>query len=156
MPSSRGSYQLRDRTQVSCIAGGFFTVWTPGKPVTTGVGSLSCLKANFPTQQSNWGLLNCRQVLYQLSYKRSPKNMLICNFSQIICLWPRSDTPLRQKWSIKCIWSWHSQIYNVEALFWLQKSGTEKKSWVYSGGFQAIVMGERRPHEASIRVWLWW
>ena len=27
-PFSRGSSQPRDRTQVSCIAGGFFTVWT--------------------------------------------------------------------------------------------------------------------------------
>ena len=27
MPSSRGSSQPRDRTQVSRIAGGFFTVW---------------------------------------------------------------------------------------------------------------------------------
>ena len=26
-PSSRGSSQLRDRTQVSCIAGRFFTIW---------------------------------------------------------------------------------------------------------------------------------
>ena len=28
MPSSRGSFQLRDRTQVSCIAGRFFITWT--------------------------------------------------------------------------------------------------------------------------------
>ena len=27
MPSSRGSSQPRDRTRISCIAGGFFTVW---------------------------------------------------------------------------------------------------------------------------------
>ena len=27
MPSSRKSFQCRDWTQVSCIAGGFFTVW---------------------------------------------------------------------------------------------------------------------------------
>ena len=27
MPFSRGSSQPRDRTQVSCIAGGFFTIW---------------------------------------------------------------------------------------------------------------------------------
>ena len=27
MPSSRGSSQPRDQTHVSCIAGGFFTVW---------------------------------------------------------------------------------------------------------------------------------
>ena len=28
MPFSRGSSQSRDRTQVSCIAGGFFSIWT--------------------------------------------------------------------------------------------------------------------------------
>ena len=28
MPSSRGSSQPRDQTQVSQIAGGFFTIWT--------------------------------------------------------------------------------------------------------------------------------
>ena len=27
MPSSRGSSQPRDQTQISCIAGGFFTIW---------------------------------------------------------------------------------------------------------------------------------
>ena len=27
MPSSRGSSQLRDWTQVSCVAGEFFTIW---------------------------------------------------------------------------------------------------------------------------------
>ena len=34
----------------------------------TGVGSLSLLQGIFPTQESNWGLLHCRQILYQLSY----------------------------------------------------------------------------------------
>ena len=32
IPFSRGSSQLRDQTQVSCITGGFFTVWPAGKP----------------------------------------------------------------------------------------------------------------------------
>ena len=32
MPSSRGSAQPRNRTQVSCIAGGFFTAELQGKP----------------------------------------------------------------------------------------------------------------------------
>ena len=31
-PFSRGSSQPRDETQVSCIAGGFFTAEPPGKP----------------------------------------------------------------------------------------------------------------------------
>ena len=35
MPSSRGSSQSRDRTRVTCIAGGFFTTEPPGKPLCT-------------------------------------------------------------------------------------------------------------------------
>ena len=31
IPFSRGSSQLRDQTQVSCIAGGFFTIWATGE-----------------------------------------------------------------------------------------------------------------------------
>ena len=38
----------------------------------TAVGSLSLLQGSFPTQESNWGLLHCRQILYQLSYEGSP------------------------------------------------------------------------------------
>ena len=34
-PFSRGSSQPRDWTQVSCIAGGFFTSWATGKPSAT-------------------------------------------------------------------------------------------------------------------------
>ena len=43
----------------------------PGKPKNTGVGSLSLLQGIFLTQKLNWGLLNCRQSLYQLSYQGS-------------------------------------------------------------------------------------
>ena len=35
IPFSRGSSWPRDETQVSCIAGGFFTSWAPGKPKET-------------------------------------------------------------------------------------------------------------------------
>ena len=35
----------------------------------TGMGSLSLLQGIFPTQKSNWGLLHCRRILYQLSYQ---------------------------------------------------------------------------------------
>ena len=43
----------------------------PGKPKNTGVGSLSLLQEIFPTQELNQGLLNCRWILYQLSYQGS-------------------------------------------------------------------------------------
>ena len=35
-----------------------------GKPMNTGVGSLSLLQWIFRTRESNWGLLHCRQILY--------------------------------------------------------------------------------------------
>ena len=44
----------------------------PGKPKNTGVGSPSLLQGIFPTQESNQGLLHCRQILYQLRYPGSP------------------------------------------------------------------------------------
>jgi len=50
-PFSRGTFQLRDQTQVSCIAGRFFTSWTQQKTKNTGVGSLSLLQQIFLTQE---------------------------------------------------------------------------------------------------------
>ena len=41
----------------------------------TGVGSLSLLQGIFPTQGSNPGLLHCRQILYQLSHKGTPRKL---------------------------------------------------------------------------------
>ena len=38
----------------------------------TGVGSHTLLQDIFLTQGSNWSLLHCRQILYQLSQHRSP------------------------------------------------------------------------------------
>ena len=43
----------------------------PGKPKNTGVCSLSLLQGIFPTQESNWGLLPCRWILYQLRHQGS-------------------------------------------------------------------------------------
>ena len=48
----------------------------------TGVGSLSLLQGIFPTQGSNPGLPNCRQILYQLSHQGSPRCQSL-SFSQV-------------------------------------------------------------------------
>ena len=45
-----------------------------GKPKNAGVDSLSLLQGIFLTQESNHGLLHCRQILYQLSYQGSLSN----------------------------------------------------------------------------------
>ena len=68
----RGSSQTRDRTQVSCTVDGLFTIGPQGKPQNTGLGSLSLLRQMFLIQESNWGLLHCRRILYQLSYQENP------------------------------------------------------------------------------------
>ena len=44
---------------------------SPGK--NTGVDCHALLQGIFLTQEWNWGILNCRQILYQLSYQGSLK-----------------------------------------------------------------------------------
>ena len=44
------------------------------KPKNIGVGSPSLLQQIFLTQDSNWGLLPCRWILYQLNYQGSPNS----------------------------------------------------------------------------------
>ena len=47
---------------------------TRNSPVqNTGMGSLSLFQRIFPTQGSNTNLPHCRQILYQLNHKRSPR-----------------------------------------------------------------------------------
>ena len=54
-----------------------------GKPKSTGVDSVSILQWIFPTQESNQGLLHCRQILYQLSHQRNPQYPIV-----VICFIP--------------------------------------------------------------------
>ena len=59
---------------ILCDPLGLYSPWnSPGQ--NTGVGSLPLLQWIFLTQESNWGLLHCRWILYQLSYEGS----LICS-----------------------------------------------------------------------------
>ena len=53
----------------------FLPAGPQGKPKNTGAGSLSLLQWIFLTQESNWGLLHCRWILYQLSYQGSPNSV---------------------------------------------------------------------------------
>ena len=45
----------------------------PEKPKNIGVGSLSFLQGIFPNQELHQSLQHCRQILYQLSHKGSPR-----------------------------------------------------------------------------------
>ena len=51
---------------------GLYSPWnSPGQ--NPGVDSLSLLQGIFPTQGSNSGFPHCRQILYQLNHKGSPR-----------------------------------------------------------------------------------
>ena len=51
---------------------GLYSPWN-SLSQNTGVGNLSLLQGIFPTQGSNPGLPHCRQILYQLNHKGSPR-----------------------------------------------------------------------------------
>ena len=71
-PFSRGTSQPRDEPRSPELQVDSLPVEPQGKPKNTGVGSLSLLQHIFLTQESNWGLLHRRRILYQLSYQGSP------------------------------------------------------------------------------------
>ena len=75
---SRGSSQPKNQTYVSHISGTFFTSWATREAKNTGVGSLSLLQWILLIQESNQGLLDCRQILYQLRHQGSPWNWSLC------------------------------------------------------------------------------
>ena len=85
----------------------------PGKG--TGVGRHFLLQGIFPTQGSNPGLLHCRQILYWLSYKRSPYLLAhvlewLCHAFQKTILIPPD-----------LVWS-HFMCYNSPCRFlWVQR-----------------------------------
>ena len=75
-------------TQVSHIVGGFFTSEPSGKSKNIGVGRLSLLQGIFLTLRSNWGLLHCRQTLYQgfgcwLRLVKLVVPLLLCKFCAV-------------------------------------------------------------------------
>ena len=73
MPSSRGSSQPGIKPKPPTLQADSLPSEQWGKPKNTWAGSLSLLQGNFLTQESNWGLLHCRQILYQLSYPQENK-----------------------------------------------------------------------------------
>ena len=83
----------------------------PGKPSSSGVGSLSLLQGIVPTQKSNWGLPPCRQILYQLSYQDS----YVCVYIYIyICVYVCVCVCVCEcVWYIGILWAKIINVYTV-------------------------------------------
>ena len=98
----------------------------PGK--NTGVGFHALLQGIFPTQGSNPGLLHCRQILYQLSYKGSPKKH-ICVYNHFAVYLKLQNIVIQYCNSVFCNSILHQNI-QTQALrgffFWRSSSSINK------------------------------
>ena len=77
----------------------------PGQ--NTGVSSLSLLQGIFPTQGLNPGLPHCRQILYQLSHKGSPRD---------------ADSALGREDLLEKVMATHSSIF-AWRIPWIEEPG---------------------------------
>ena len=90
---------------------------SPGQ--NTGRGSLSLLQGIFPTQRLNPGLPHCRQILYQLSHKGSPRIL-----EWVAYPFSSGSSWIRNRTRVSCIASgfftnW-TMMETVKAYFWTQ------------------------------------
>ena len=86
---------------------GLYSSWnSPGQNI--GVGRFSLLQGIFPTQGLNPGLPHCRQILYQLSHKGSPRILECVAYPLEWVAYPfssRSSWP--RNWTeISCLAGW--------------------------------------------------
>ena len=128
-------YQLKESESVSCsVLPDSSMPWTIVRQAPLSVARiLASLQARilewvvisfsrriFPTQESNMGLLHCRQILYWLSHQRSPNGRWMCPFP--------SRIPSRcPEWAtVKFFWVFlpslhtvcrHSTCYSANTLF---------------------------------------
>ena len=105
-PFSRGSSQARSwEPRSPALQVDSLPAEPHGKPNSTGVDSLSCLQI-FPNQESNRGLLHCRQILYQLSYQGTMDCVLYqCQVSLFFLF---------------CAFPWNSVLHMISVSFYFQ------------------------------------
>ena len=121
----------------------------------TGVSSLSLLQEIFPTQGSNTGLPQCRQILYQLTYKGNPRILEWVaypfssqsskprNWTGVSCIAGRFFTnwAIREGWnntnyifSWRCIWEvWNPNELKFRKWENIEDSMTEGEFFVWDG-----------------------
>ena len=79
MPSSRRSSQPGIKPRSPALQADSLPVGPRGKPKNAGVGSLPLLQGTLLIEESNQGLLHCRQILYQLNFQGSPIQWILSN-----------------------------------------------------------------------------
>ena len=87
----------------------------------------------FPIQESNWGLLHCRQILYQLRYQGSPiflRIRVFCKELALLIRWPKH-------------WSFSISPSNVSLVAQMVKNlPSMQETWVQSLGWEDLLEKE--------------
>ena len=101
----------------------------------TGVGSLSFLQGVFPIQGSNPGLPHCRQILYHLIHKGSPRILewISYPFSRG-SFWPRTRTRvscITERFFTNWVIRKAQMVKNLPAIqaIWVWSLGWEDRLW---------------------------
>ena len=117
--------------------------------LNTEVGSHSLLQGIFPTQGLNPGLLHCRQILYQLNHKGSPRILawVAYPFSSRSS-WPRNWT------RVSCIAGGFFTNWAIREVQSIQVWPISNPLWLYSVGDDWIqgIRSDRVPEELCTEV----
>ena len=105
-----------------------------GKPKNTRVGNPSLLQRIFPTQESNWDLLCCRQILYHLSCLSKNTCWVLCLVAHSRC---SLNTCWRDEWGtfrrrcgiLSLLLIWMLYLYLQSAFYWRKKKVATALSW---------------------------
>ena len=135
---------------------GLYSPWNSSGQ-NTGVGSLSLLQGIFPTQGLNPGLPHCRQILYQLSHKGSPRTLewVAYPFSRGSSR-PRNQTGVSciaggffSNWAIREAWGRNGEYLRARS------SGVMGiTSAVLNGTLSSLCVGELMPFKISPPLFL--
>ena len=101
VPSSKGSSQPRDEPRSPTLQADSLPSEPLGKLKNAWVGSLSFFQQIFLTQESNRGLLHCREILYWLSYQGIPwiLKLLVDPYMTWSCLTSMDFTSTSKEWN---------------------------------------------------------
>ena len=122
---------------------GLYSAWnSPGQ--NTGVGSLSLLQRIFPAQGLNPGLPHCRQIIYQLSHKGSPRILEWVAYP----FFSRSFQP-RNQTGVSCI----AGIFFTNWAIWEAYSECGERQMSFFGSDQHSCRSREFTYTLSLSPW---
>ena len=131
-PSSRGSFQPRDQTQVSCIAGGLFTSWATREAQKAGLSGVGF--EHMPTGKTATWMWHLNQLISFLHVHKLHVHPYVCVCVCVcVCCWGagvRNSKLIPNKHTDKSSWYFHlvskGRVWDSNKEFW---TTNKKRMW---------------------------